>query len=202
MSQSTPTKSMMRTMYLCAGLTLGMLGMAYAAVPLYQWFCQVTGYAGTTQRAEDTNGPVLEKKITVRFDANISNALAWEFSPSEREVTVRIGEKSQTHYIAKNVGLRSSWGTASFNVSPQQAGAYFNKIECFCFTEQQLASGESVDMPVIFFIDPDIVKDPLLKDTDAITLSYTFFPDEDAEKANQEKLSDRSPMGDENNSKL
>lgn len=167
---------------ICLGVTFGMLGMAYAAVPLYELFCQVTGYAGTTQRAEDTTGTVLERTIKVRFDANVSNELDWEFEPQTREVVLKIGEKSQVSYVAKNVSQFDSFGTATFNVSPGAAGIYFNKIECFCFTEQKLTPGESIDMPVVFFVDPDIVNDPLLKDTPTITLSYTFFPDEDAEQ--------------------
>ena len=174
---------------ICLGMTFGMLGMAYAAVPLYELFCQVTGYAGTTQRAEDTTGEVLNKTIKVRFDANVSNELDWEFNPQVREVELKIGEKSQVSYVAKNVSQFDSFGTATFNVSPGAAGIYFNKIECFCFTEQELASGESIDMPVLFFVDPEIVNDPLLKDAPTITLSYTFFPDDDWE----EEVSSASP---------
>ena len=118
----------------------------------------------------------------MRFDANVSNELDWEFNPEIREVELKIGEKSQVSYVAKNVSQFDSFGTATFNVSPGAAGIYFNKIECFCFTEQKLTPGQSVDMPVIFFVDPDIVNDPLLKDATTITLSYTFFPDEDAEQ--------------------
>ena len=182
MAGSAPrNQSHARVLTACLGLTFGMLAMSYAAVPLYRIFCQVTGYAGTTQRADDTTGTILEKTITVRFDANVANDLAWEFAPKQREMTVRIGEKAQAVYVAKNVGTRTSFGTASFNVSPGTAGAYFNKIECFCFTEQKLAVGESVDMPVVFFVDPDIVNDPLLRGTNTITLSYRFFADEKAE---------------------
>ena len=170
------------TVIVCLGVAFGMLGMAYAAVPLYKIFCQVTGYAGTTQRADDTTGQILNKKITVRFDANTSNDLDWKFEPAQRSVTMKIGEKSQAFYKATNLGDAPSWGTATFNVSPGAAGVYFNKIECFCFTEQELAAGQTVDMPVVFFVDPDIVNDRLLKDTDTITLSYTFFPDEEAEE--------------------
>ena len=180
-SQKTPVGNA-RVVTLCLFMTFGMLGMAYAAVPLYQWFCQVTGYAGTTQRADDTTGTVLDRKITVRFDANISNDLDWEFAPQSRSITLKIGDKSQAIYTAKNIGDDTSHGTATFNVSPGLAGAYFNKIECFCFTEQKLTAGESVDMPVVFFIDPEIVNDPLLKDTTTITLSYTFFADEEKEQ--------------------
>lgn len=167
---------------LCLGLTFGMLALSFAAVPLYEIFCQVTGYAGTTQRAEATTGTVLDKKMIVRFNANTSNDLDWDFAPKQRSIELKIGEKSQAFYFAKNVGTDTSFGTATFNVSPGAAGVYFNKIECFCFTEQKLTAGQSVDMPVIFFIDPEIVNDPLLKDAKTITLSYTFFPDEDAEQ--------------------
>lgn len=170
-----------RVVGICVAVTLGMLAMSYAAVPLYEIFCQVTGYAGTTQRAEDTTGKVLQRRITVRFDSNISSELDWEFGPKQREITLPIGEKSQAYYVAKNLSNATTYGTATFNVSPGAAGIYFNKIDCFCFTEQKLTPGQSVDMPVVFFIDPDIVNDPLLKDATTITLSYTFFPDEDAE---------------------
>ena len=188
MSAETKPANHKTVVLVCAGVTFGMLGLSYAAVPLYKIFCQVTGYAGTTQRADDTTGTVLDKQITVRFDANISSDLDWDFKPKQRAVTLKIGEKGQASYIAKNLGSAASFGTASFNVSPQQAGAYFNKIECFCFTEQELAAGQSVDMPVIFFVDPDIVNDPLLKNTSTITLSYTFFPDEEAQAKVTQKL--------------
>ncbi len=167
---------------LCLGLTFGMLGMSFAAVPLYQLFCQVTGYAGTTQRADDSTGLVLNRQMTVRFNANTSNELDWEFQPAQRSITLKVGDKAQAIYRAKNIGSDMSFGTATFNVSPGAAGVYFNKIECFCFTEQKLQAGQSVEMPVLFFIDPEIVNDPLLKGTKTITLSYTFFPDEDAER--------------------
>ena len=177
-----PSGNNFRVVTICLGVTFGMLGMAYAAVPLYEIFCQVTGYAGTTQRADDSTGTVLEKTINVRFDSNISTDLDWNFAPKQREVTLKLGEKATAFYVAKNMGNTDSFGTATFNVSPGAAGVYFNKIDCFCFTEQKLAAGETVDMPVLFFVDPDIVNDPLLKDATTITLSYTFFPDEDAEQ--------------------
>jgi len=194
--QAQNTSSHWKVAAVCAGITGGMLGMAYAAVPLYKIFCQITGYAGTTQRAEAPTGTILDRDITIRFDANVSTALHWDFAPKERAVTLKIGEKGQTAYVAKNLGEDASFGTATFNVSPGVAGAYFNKIECFCFTEQKLAGGESVDMPVVFFVDPDIVNDPLLKDTNTITLSYTFFPDDEAETAANTKSP--SPKGGEN----
>lgn len=160
---------------LCLAVVGGMVGMAYAAVPLYQMFCQVTGYGGTTQRVEQYSDTILDRKITVRFDAN-TNGVPWEFKPVQREVSMRIGETMQISYMSRNLADRATSGTATFNVSPPQAGAYFNKVECFCFTEQELQPGQSYDMPVVFFVDPEIVKVPELKDLKTITLSYTFFP--------------------------
>lgn len=177
--ESPKASGNIRVVAICLSVTFGMLAMAYAAVPLYQIFCQVTGYAGTTQRAEDTTGVVLDRTMTVRFDSNISPDLDWDFAPKQRQITLRIGDQAQALYMARNIGNETSSGTATFNVSPGAAGVYFNKIECFCFTEQQLAVGQSVDMPVMFFIDPEIVNDPLMKKINTITLSYTFYPEED-----------------------
>lgn len=191
-NNTTTPRSNVSAVTLCLGLTFGMLGMSFAAVPLYQIFCQVTGYGGTTQRVETASKLVLDKTINVRFDANVSNDLDWKFAPKQRQVTIKIGENKQIAYIAENTGNHTSFGTASFNVSPGIAGAYFNKMECFCFTEQKLAAGEKIEMPVVFFVDPDIVNDPLLKDTKTITLSYTFFVDEDAEE--DAKISQVSPQ--------
>ena len=160
----------------CLGFFGAMVGMAYAAVPLYQLFCQVTGYGGTTQRVTQYSDTVLDRTVKVRFDANVSGGLPWEFKPMQREIELRIGETVQANYTARNViGVPAS-GRASFNVSPQIAGAYFNKVECFCFTDTELAPGATMDMPVVFFVDPAIVDAPELKDLTAITLSYTFFP--------------------------
>ena len=152
-----------------------MVGMAYAAVPLYQLFCQVTGYGGTTQRVEQYSDTILDQTITVRFDAN-TNGVPWEFQPKQREVTLRLGETKQISYVSRNLSNVPTSGTATFNVSPARAGAYFNKVECFCFTEQELQPGQSYDMPVVFFVDPEIVNVPELKNLKTITLSYTFFP--------------------------
>ena len=161
-----------------AGLALSMVGAAYAAVPLYQLFCQVTGYGGTTQRVDSYSDRILDRDITVRFDANTSG-IPWEFSPKQRSVTLKIGETTQISYLAHNRTDRTVTGSATFNVSPSLAGAYFNKVECFCFTETTLKPGESLDMPVVFYVDPDIVEQPELKDIKTITLSYTFFPVDD-----------------------
>lgn len=166
----------------CVAFFSSMVGLAYASVPLYELFCQVTGYGGTTQRVETASDTVLDKTITVRFDANTSAGLGWKFKPVERQITVKIGEIAQASYRADNVSVEST-GTATFNVTPQAAGAFFNKMECFCFTETTLASGEGIDMPVVFFVDPDIVNSKELKDIHTITLSYTFFPVDQPETA-------------------
>jgi cytochrome c oxidase assembly protein subunit 11 len=160
----------------CLSFFLCMIGAAYASVPLYRIFCQVTGYGGTTQRVEQYSDTILDKTMKVRFDANTANGLPWDFKPVEREVTVRIGETTMIKYEARNLFDEPTYGRASFNVAPGRAGAYFNKVECFCFTDTTLQPGEDMEMPVVFFVDPEIVNDPDLKDVKTITLSYTFFP--------------------------
>lgn len=157
-------------------LVAGMLGLSFAAVPLYRIFCQVTGYAGTTQRAGAAPSEALNQTIRVRFDGNVARAMPWQFHPVQNEVDVKIGESTLIFYEAKNTSDKPVRGTATFNVTPEAAGYYFNKIECFCFTEQLLKPGERVDMPVNFFIDPEIVNDPDARNITEITLSYTFFP--------------------------
>ena len=160
----------------CVGFFAGMVGMAYAAVPLYDLFCRVTGYGGTTQRVEQYSKTVLDRDITIRFDANVSGGLPWQFAPEQREVTIKIGETVQANYKARNIFSRPTAGRASFNVAPQFAGAYFMKVECFCFTDTELAPGDEMEMPVVFYVDPAIVDVPELKNLKTITLSYTFFP--------------------------
>ena len=158
------------------GLACVMVGMSYAAVPLYQLFCQVTGYGGTTQRAEQAPDRVLERTITVRFDANVGRGMGWDFRPVQRKQVLKIGQSSLVFYEAKNLTGEKLTGTATFNVTPQAAGSYFNKIECFCFTEQTLEPGARAKLPLTFFIDPEIVNDPEARNIQEITLSYTFFP--------------------------
>ncbi|KXF78372.1 cytochrome C oxidase assembly protein [Paramesorhizobium deserti] len=160
----------------CVAFFAAMVGAAYASVPLYRLFCQVTGYGGTTQRVEQMSDVILDKTINVRFDANTSGALPWDFKPKQRQVTIRIGETKQISYEGRNVASMPTSGRATFNVTPERAGAYFNKVQCFCFTDTTLQPGEDMDMPVVFFVDPEIVNDPDLKDLKTITLSYTFFP--------------------------
>ncbi len=157
-------------------LVLAMVGLAFASVPLYRLFCQVTGIGGTTQRAEAAPGPVAGKEVAVRFDANTAPALPWRFTPEKPREIVTIGEREMAFYTARNLSARPVKGTATFNVTPVQAGKYFSKIQCFCFTEQVLKPGEAMRMPVIFFVDPAILKDPDARGISEITLSYTFYP--------------------------
>ena len=158
---------------------LAMLALAFAAVPLYRIFCQVTGFGGTTMKADAAPGAVAGE-IGVRFDANISPTLPWKFEPEQATVRIQPGAKTTIYYQASNYTARKTSGTATFNVSPAQAGKYFSKIECFCFTEQLLKGGESVRMPVVFYVDPKLREDPDTRDIDEITLSYTFYPVENA----------------------
>lgn len=160
----------------CLTFAVAMVGVSFAAVPLYQLFCQVTGYGGTTQRVEQVSDRILDRTIKVRFDANRNPALPWDFSPDQDEVEMRIGETMQVGYTATNHANVPMRARATFNVTPNLAGAYFNKLQCFCFNDQTLKAGETLEMPIVFYIDPDIVDVPELKNVKTITLSYTFFP--------------------------
>jgi cytochrome c oxidase assembly protein subunit 11 len=164
-----------RTAMMAALLGLAMLALAFASVPLYRLFCQVTGFGGTPLRAESAPGAAVGQ-VGVRFDANINAGLPWRFAPVEKTIRIVPGERMQASYRATNLVARPTTGTAVFNVSPTLAGKYFSKIECFCFTEQTLKGGQSVDMPVVFFVDPKLYEDPATKHIDEITLSYTFYP--------------------------
>ena len=150
-------------------------GMAWASVPLYSWFCRVTGYGGTTNVAEAGADEVLERTIKVRFDATTETGMPWEFKPAQREVELKIGETGLAFYEAYNPTDRPVAGSASYNVYPYEAGGFFTKIDCFCFTEQVLEPGERVQMPVTFYVDPEIVEDSEGKYLHQITLSYTFY---------------------------
>ena len=161
---------------ICCSFVIGMVGMAYAAVPLYEMFCRVTGYGGTTQRVEQASDVILDRTIKVRFDANVGPGLPWTFEPVERGVELKIGETVQIMYKARNMASTPTTGQATFNVTPQAAGAYFNKVQCFCFTETTLKPGEELEMPVVFFVDPAIVEPVETKRIHTITLSYTFYP--------------------------
>ena len=159
-----------------------MVGMAYAAVPLYDWFCRTTGFGGTTQVATAAPGEVLDRKITVRFDANISAGLPWRFEPERTSIEVKLGEVVTVNYRAVNLTARETHGIAGYNVTPLSMGIFFAKINCFCFTDQTLKAGEQRDMAVVFYIDPRMAQDADGKDVDTITLSYTFHPQRDAQR--------------------
>ncbi|SFV36328.1 cytochrome c oxidase assembly protein subunit 11 [Devosia crocina] len=156
------------------GVVVGMVGLAFASVPLYQLFCQVTGYGGTTQTAETNPKGVIAREMKVSFDVNMDRALPWTVKAAA-PVTDRIGQVDTVNYIATNHSDKPTTGQAIFNVTPEQAGIYFNKIECFCFTEQTLQPGETVEMPIVFFVDPDLADNPELNTIKEITLSYTFY---------------------------
>ena len=166
----------------CFVFAFGMVGAAYASVPLYRLFCQVTGYNGTTQRVEQYSTRILDQTVRVTFDANTSSGLNWDFRAVDRSIEPKLGETVQISYKATNRSDHDVTGTAVFNVTPMEAGAYFNKVECFCFTETTLKPGETLDMPVVFFVDPDLATAEETKHIRTITLSYTFYPSTPAAK--------------------
>jgi cytochrome c oxidase assembly protein subunit 11 len=159
----------------CGAFVALMVGAAYAAVPLYSWFCKTTGFAGTTQVAEKAPDHILGRSLTIRFDSNVMPGLPWKFVPEQNDITVRIGEVVAVNYKVINQTAREISAQASYNVSPPTVGAYFNKINCFCFTEQRLKAGETREMAVVFYVDPALAKDSEQNDLNTITLSYTFF---------------------------
>jgi cytochrome c oxidase assembly protein subunit 11 len=159
----------------CGAFVAGMVGMSYAAVPLYSLYCKVTGYNGTTQRVEQASDVILDEKIRVEMDTNTAADLKWDFKPVDFSVDPKIGETVKVNFKVTNNSAREKTGQAVFNVSPMVAGAYFNKLECFCFTDVTLKPGETRIMPVVFFVDPDIVNHQETKDMKVLTLSYTFY---------------------------
>lgn len=161
------------------GAALVMVGMSFAAVPAYRLFCQVTGYGGTTRVADAAPPEILDRTVTVRFDSGTGGGLNWDFAPERREMKVRLGERGLVAFRAGNRADHPITGTALYNVNPMKVGKYFNKIECFCFQEQVLEAGKTATLPVVFYIDPAMDKDPDMRDVQTITLSYTFF-DRDA----------------------
>lgn len=179
MTQATgPLRSYRRDMIVaasCGVFVAAMVGMSYAAVPLYDWFCRTTGFGGRTQVATSApNGP-LGRMITVRFDGNVTGGLPWRFEPEQNAIQVRIGEVFTVNYIAQNLAARETVGQAAYNVAPSTTGIHFQKINCFCFTEQRLGPGEKREMPVVFYVDPALAKDAELDDLNTITLSYSFY---------------------------
>lgn len=173
----TINKAKNQRVALIAGfVALSMTGLAFASVPLYRLFCQVTGFGGTVQRADAAPAVTTEKVITIRFDSNTSPDLPWSFHAAQTVMKVKLGEQALAHYRARNTGSTATTGTAVFNVTPEIAGSYFNKLQCFCFSEQVLKPGEEIDMPVVFYVDPAIADDPDAREISEITLSYTFYP--------------------------
>ncbi len=164
-----------KTAMIVAGVVVGMIVLSFASVPAYRAFCQVTGWGGFTQRADAPADRTLAREITIRFDATVAQGLAWRFKPEQIAQTLHIGETGLAFYEAANLSKRPVTGRATFNVSPAKAGIYFQKIECFCFTEQTLQPGETASMPVTYFIDPALADDPNMAEVQTITLSYTFF---------------------------
>jgi cytochrome c oxidase assembly protein subunit 11 len=160
----------------CGVFVAAMVGAAYAAVPLYNWFCRTTGFGGTTQVATAAPSHILDRKLKIRFDGNVAGGLPWRFEPEQNSIEVRIGEVVTVSYSVVNESARETVGVASCNVSPPTAGIYFSKINCFCFTDQRLKAGEKRDMTVVFFVDPELVKDWEQDRLDTITLSYTMYP--------------------------
>ena len=162
--------------FACAAFVAAMVGVAYASVPLYDWFCRTTGFGGIPLVAKEAPAAPIARKITVRFDGNVAGGLPWTFAPEKNEIELAVGDTVLFHYVAKSLATRETVGIASYNVSPPEAASYFNKIQCFCFTDQKLSPGERVEMPVVFFVDPAIDRDAEFKSLRTITLSYTFFP--------------------------
>jgi len=167
------------------GVVVGMVGLAYASVPLYDLFCKVTGYGGTTQRVAMVKGAEIDRDMKVRFNANVHRDMPWDFQPVQVTQKIKVGQQGIAYYEAYNPTKKTIVGTATYNVTPHKAGEYFAKIDCFCFTEQELKPGERIEMPVVYFIDPLIAEDPNLNEVSEVTLSYTFFVMDD-EKAGAE----------------
>lgn len=184
----------LRTLVVLGVFVAGMGGLAYASVPLYEIFCRVTGYGGTTQVAAIESDQVIDRVMKIRFDSNVNPALDWAFDPVLKSMELKVGENALAFYQAENQSDETIVGTATFNVTPDKAGLFFNKVDCFCFTEQVLKPGQKVDMPVTFFIDPSIVEDPNLDDVTTITLSYTFFRSQD-QSATKRIVQARSETG-------
>jgi cytochrome c oxidase assembly protein subunit 11 len=171
----TPRRDLL-VAFLCGGLVASMVGLSFAAVPLYSWFCRTTGYGGTTQVAKARPTQISDRTITVRFDSNVAAGLPWRFEPERRTIDVKLGEVVTVYYSVTNLVARVTAGQAGYNVSPPTVGGYFEKINCFCFTEQTMKPGETRRMAVVFYVDPKLAEDAEEGNLDLITLSYTFYP--------------------------
>jgi cytochrome c oxidase assembly protein subunit 11 len=165
-----------RVAFAAATVFCSMVGLSYASVPLYRMFCQATGYGGTPKRAEQVSEKKTDQNITIRFDSNTAGGLSWKFAPRQSTMTIKIGDAAMAYFDARNFGDKPATGSAMFNVTPPQAGAYFNKVQCFCFNTHTLKPGEAAEFPVQYFVDPAILDDPDTVSIKEITLSYTFYP--------------------------
>ena len=174
----------------CVAFVVTMVGAAYAAVPLYDLFCRITGYAGTPSISQASPVEVIDREVTVRFDANVSGGLPWRFEPKRRVVTAKAGEVVEVAYVIENESDAETWGTSTYNVAPYIIGGYFSKLQCFCFTAQRLGPGERREIPVVFYVDPAIAADDDADGVTSITLSYTFFPAEAPADAALARLGD------------
>ena len=175
----------------CGFFVAAMVGASYAAVPFYDWFCRATGYGGTTQVATSAPSGVLDRKVTVRFDANVAPGLPWRFEPEQNSIQVKLGEVATVHYRVINEAARAITAQAAYNVTPLLVGSYFQKINCFCFTEQRLKPAETREMTVVFYVDPAMVTDADGANVDTITLSYTFYQQREPSKP----VADGAPKG-------
>jgi cytochrome c oxidase assembly protein subunit 11 len=181
MSRPSPQRRNRNLLLMLVGVVAGMTGLAYASVPLYRLFCEVTGFNGTPQRAAVAPTQTSDRTMRVTFTADVAAGLDWRFQPVQRKLELKVGESMLAYYVAENMGSTPTTGHATFNVSPEMFGAYFTKVECFCFTEQTLQPGQRIEMPVSFFIDPALLDNPALGNINDITLSYTFFRAENAD---------------------
>ncbi len=169
-------KNHTKTLFLVLGAVGFMLGMSFASVPLYRLFCQVTGFDGTTMRSDSAPGVVMDRQMEIRFNADTSQDLPWRFKPDQHKIKVNVGQEGLVSYEAKNLTKEPTTGTAVYNVTPEKAGKYFHKTQCFCFDRQTLTPGQDMHMPVVFYVDPSIMDDREMDDVKVITLSYTFYP--------------------------
>lgn len=181
-SPTTTPKAYRTTLVACIAVVFGMVGLAYASVPLYRLFCQVTGFGGTPQRAYEASDTVTNRIVKVRLDANVAPGLSWKFAPEEPVMSVKVGETATGFFRITNLASEPVTGRATYNVEPALVGSYFNKLQCFCFEDLTLKAGESLDVPVVFFVDPEVAKQRELDSMTEITLSYTFFASKTAAK--------------------
>jgi cytochrome c oxidase assembly protein subunit 11 len=190
---ATASRRDLAVAFACGGCVAAMVGLSFAAVPLYSWFCRTTGYGGTPQVAKSAPAQISDRKVTVRFDSNVAAGLPWRFEPERRTIEVRLGEVVTVYYKVVNEAARVTAGQAGYNVNPPTVGIYFEKINCFCFTEQTMQPGEQRDMAVVFYVDPKLAQDTEQDGTRLITLSYTFYPARVPEQAAVENAAPGAP---------